>query len=235
MPELQSQVLNVIHGLSPHLQHGEVSPHEYIEEEVTVLETTEGLEVHMNNGYLPPLHISKQYRKYLQDPDCTKEVREYVKEKIRSGVFLINSIIQRQTTIQKIALAIVENQAQYFHLGPDFLKPMTMSQVAEMVGVHETTVSRAVSGKFLRCKHGLVPMRNFFTTGYEDEHGNSVSNSVVKNAIRKIIDDEDKFNPVSDSQIGRILSKQGLKVARRTVAKYRESMGILPSNLRRKY
>jgi RNA polymerase sigma-54 factor len=235
MELLQGEVTDVIHGLSPHLGNCEVSPHEYIEEEVTVIQNNDVLEVHMNNGYLPPLHISNQYRRYLQDPDCDQEVREYVKEKIRSGVFLINSIIQRQTTIQKITHSIVETQADFFHLGPDHLHPMTMAQVAEMVGVHETTVSRAVAGKHLRCKHGLIPLRRFFTTGYEDDFGNSVSNAVVKNAIRKMIDEEDKQVPISDSQIARQLRKQGLRVARRTVAKYRECLGILPSNLRRKY
>lgn len=232
---LQADVIDVIHGLSPHLGNTEVSPHEYIEEEVTVIKNKGVLEVHMNNGYLPPLHISSQYRRYLQDPNCDLEVREYVKEKIRSGVFLINSIIQRQTTIQKITHSIVETQADFFNLGPDHLHPMTMAQVAEMVGVHETTVSRAVAGKHLRCKHGLIPLRRFFTTGYEDDFGNSVSNAVVKSAIRKIIDEEDKQSPISDSQIARQLRKQGLRVARRTVAKYRECLGILPSNLRRKY
>ncbi len=228
-------VLSEIHSLSPRLQQGEVSPHEYIEEEVTVAEKGDRLEVHMNNGYLPSLHISNQYRKLLQDPSSGKDVREYVKEKIRSGVFLINSIIQRQTTIQKIVTAIVDEQQEFFFLGPNFLKPMTMAQVAEKVSVHETTVSRAVAGKYMRCKHGLIPLRKFFTTGYEDERGNSVSNSVVKTAIKNMIDGEDEHSPLSDSQIARELKKQGLKVARRTVAKYRESMGILPSNLRRKY
>jgi RNA polymerase sigma-54 factor len=232
---LQAEVISVIHGLSPHLNKGEVSPHEYIEEEVTVLQNADMLEVHMNNGYLPPLHISNQYRRYLQDPECAPDVRDYVKEKIRSGVFLINSIIQRQTTIQKISHAIVETQADFFHFGPDHLHPMTMAQVAEMVGVHETTVSRAVAGKYLRCKHGLIPLRRFFTTGYEDDFGNSISNLVVKNAIKKMIEEEDKQLPISDSQIARQLRKQGLRVARRTVAKYRECLGILPSNLRRKY
>ena len=150
-------------------------------------------------------------------------------------VFLINSIIQRQSTIQKISNVIVNEQKDFFMKGVNYMRPLTMAQVADQVNVHETTVSRAVAGKYLRCKHGLIPLRQLFTTGYEDDNGNSVSNMVVKNAIKSMIEEEDSYTPLSDSQIAQKLRDLGLRVARRTVAKYRESLSILSSNLRRKY
>ncbi|NQZ70029.1 MAG: hypothetical protein HRT89_18395 [Lentisphaeria bacterium] len=234
LAELQD-VISDIQSLNPRLEQAIVSPHEYIEEEVTVIEKNEDLEVLMNNDYLPNLHISQQYRTLLSSDDTPKEVRDYVKEKIRSGVFLINSIIQRQSTIQKISNVIVNEQKDFFMKGVNYMRPLTMAQVADQVNVHETTVSRAVAGKYLRCKHGLIPLRQLFTTGYEDDNGNSVSNMVVKNAIKSMIEEEDSYTPLSDSQIAQKLRDLGLRVARRTVAKYRESLSILSSNLRRKY
>ena len=234
LEELQ-EILEQIKGLTPHVSDGYTSPHEYIQEEVTVEEKDGELRAHMKNDYLPSLHISQHYRQLLNAPETGKDVREYVKEKIRSGVFMINSIIQRQTTIQKIVNALMERQEDFFIHGPEFLKPLTMASIADQVGVHETTVSRAVAGKYLRCKHGLIALRDFFTTGYRDEDGNNISNSVVKTVIRRLIANETPDAPYSDSQIAAELKKSGLKVARRTVAKYREAEGILPSNLRRQF
>ncbi|RMD84452.1 MAG: RNA polymerase sigma-54 factor [Lentisphaerae bacterium] len=234
LDEIRSAI-HVIQNLSPRLNLGTVNPYEYIEEEVTVEEQNGEFHVIMNNSYLPPLYLNRQYREMLLQESCPKDVKNYLKEKIRSGLFLINSIIQRQTTIQKIASCIVEMQEDFFRFGPTYLKPLTMAQVAAKAGVHETTVSRAVAGKFLKCRFGLIPMRKFFTSGFEDESGQSISNTVVKNTIREIINAEDPYNPLSDSQIARELKRRGYPIARRTVAKYRETLGILPSNLRRKY
>ncbi len=229
------EVVTEIQNLNPRLKAGEVRPNEYISEEVQVIETDGKMSVQMNNDHLPNLFISKQYRNLISDPDTPREVRDYIKEKIRSGVFLINSIIQRQTTIRKIVNSIVSMQEDFFRFGMEHLKPLTMAKVAKDVGVHETTVSRAVAGKYLRCKYGLLSLRQFFSTGYEIEDGRSVSNAVVKGTIRQLIDSEDGCKPLSDSQITKELSALGYKVVRRTVAKYRESMGILASNLRRQY
>jgi len=229
------ELINEIQGLNPRLVSETVSPHEYIREEVFVEEENNNLTVKVNNQYLPNLYISKHYKELLKDESTPKETKDYIKEKLHSGIFLVNSIIQRQTTIKKIASALVEEQKTFFLNGMEFLKPMTMAQIAEIVGIHETTVSRAVAGKHLRCKYGLFPLRHFFSTGYEAEDGSSVSKNVVKNAIKMLIDKEDDSSPLSDSEIVEELKKEGYKVARRTVAKYRESMNILPSNLRRRY
>jgi len=229
------EIIREIQNLYPHISSEPVSPHEYIQEEVIVAEEGDELKVKINNEYLPSLYLSKQYKKLLEDPNTPKETRDYVKEKLRSGVFLINSIIQRQTTIRKIVNELVKVQKNFFKQGVTALKPLTMSQVAQEVGIHETTVSRAMAGKYLKCKYGLIPLRDFFSTGYETENGDSVSKNVIKNAIRTLINEEDAYSPLSDNQMVKELKQQGYKVARRTVAKYRESMSILPSNLRRQY
>ncbi len=229
------EVIEVIQTLSPRLAAEPVSPHEYIREEVDIEEEGGELKVKMNNEYLPSLRISGQYKELLKSPNTPKETRDYIKDKIRSGVFLINSVLQRQTTIRKIVSAIVEWQSEYFLKGATHMKPMTMAQIAEKAGIHETTVSRAVAGKHLRCKHGLIPMRKFFSTGYEAEDGSTVSNNVVKDIIRGMVDKEDSYSPLSDSEIAVELKRQGYNVARRTVAKYRDLLAIPPSNLRRQY
>jgi RNA polymerase sigma-54 factor len=233
--ELKEQ-LAVIQNLTPRISTTEaVSPHEYIQEEVIVVEEEGRYVVKLKNEYLPSLYISKGYRDLLQEGDVPKETRDYVKDKIKSGVTLINSILQRQTTIKKIAQTIVDVQHDFFENGQECLKPLTMAQVAEKVGIHETTVSRAVANKYMRCKYGVLPLRGFFTTGYELDDGKTVSKNVVMEAIRKIIENEDSKSPLSDSAISKKLKDMDFNVARRTVAKYRENMNILPSNLRRQY
>ena len=233
--EALKDIIEVIQTLSPRLAAEPVSPHEYIREEVDITEEGGELKVKMNNEYLPSLRISSHYKDLLKDPNTPKDTRDYIRDKVRAGVFLINSVLQRQTTIKKIVSAIVEWQADYFLKGASHMRPMTMAQIAEKAGIHETTVSRAVAGKHLRCKHGLIPMRKFFSTGYEAEDGSIVSNNVVKDIIRTMVDKEDSSSPLSDSDIAAELKKQGYVVARRTVAKYRDLLTIPPSNLRRQY
>ncbi len=234
--EVLKDAISEIQNLNPRISaSAEVSPHEYVQEDVTVVEDGDDFKVMLNNEYLPSLYISKKYRDLLGDEGTSKETRNYVKEKVRSGVFLINSVLQRQTTIRKITKTIVDMQTDFFRYGAEHMKPMTMSQIADKVGIHETTVSRAVSSKYMRCKFGLFSLRSFFSTGYELEDGKSISKNVVKEAMKKIIDAEDTHSPMSDSAISKALKDSGYTVARRTVAKYRESMNILPSNLRREY
>ena len=235
MTELH-QIISEIKNLNPHLSDSlPILPHNYVEEEVEILESKGKLKVKINNGHLPSLKISAYYKKMLQDPNLTKDAKDYIKSKINGGVFLINSLMQRQSTIEKITNAIAKEQDAFFKEGLNHLKPLTMSQIADMSGVHETTVSRAVAGKYLKCKYGMFPLRFFFTPGYTSSNGEAISNATVKKAIKELIEKEDPRKPLSDSQLANLLKEQGLKVARRTVAKYRESLSILPSNLRRQY
>ena len=155
--------------------------------------------------------------------------------RIAGGNFLIKSIHQRQDTILKIAKEIVNRQSEFMDEGVSKLKPMTMGEVAEVVGVHETTVSRAVSGKYMKTPQGLFEMRYFFTSVLKTATGQDVSNVSVKHVIDDLIDNEDKSKPLSDEQIVKILAGRNLKIARRTVAKYRAELNILSSNMRRVY
>lgn len=190
-------------------------------------------QVIVNNDYLPRLRISRAYKEMLASG--VNGAAEYLKEKIRGGKFLIRSIHQRQQTLENICRVIVELQREFFEKGPAHLKPMTMGEVAERIGVHETTVSRAVSGKYLATPFGMFEMRHFFTPGYRTGEGESLSNTSVKEAVAALVRGEDPRAPLSDAQIVEKLREKGLEIARRTVAKYREELGILPSNLRRRY
>ncbi|PYK35617.1 MAG: RNA polymerase sigma-54 factor, partial [Verrucomicrobia bacterium] len=147
----------------------------------------------------------------------------------------IRSIHQRQQTISNIAQQIVSRQRDFFEHGPSHLKPMTMGEIAEAIGVHETTVSRAVSGKYMATPQGVFEMKYFFTPGYQTATGESLSNTSVKEAILDLVKHEDGNAPLSDKQIVEILNERGIPIARRTVAKYRDELDILPSNMRRKY
>ena len=189
----------------------------------------------MTNDDLPHLRISNIYKDMLADPDAKTDVREYIREKIRGGKFLIRSIHQRQATIQKIAQEIIKHQQEFFDKGSSFLRPLNMAQVAEAVGVHETTVSRAIAGKFMATSQGVFEMRYFFTQGLKTEGGEDLSNTSVKNAIAELIAAEPKRKPLSDDKLAKLLNDKGIKVARRTVAKYREALNILPSHLRKSF
>src|SRR5260221_464121 len=165
--------------------------------------------------------------------DSSAEVSDYIREKIRAGKFLIKSLQQRQQTILNIAKEIVKRQREFLDKGIAFLKPLTMVQVAEVVGVHETTVSRAVSGKYMQTPRGLFEMKYFFTSGIQTATGEGMSNTSVKDMIAEIFKKEETHKPLSDQEVVRMLSEKGIVIARRTVAKYRSELNILPSNLRK--
>jgi RNA polymerase sigma-54 factor len=184
---------------------------------------------------IPHLRISRSYRDLLGESGGTPEVRGYLRDKIRGGKFIIKSIQQRQQTILAIAREIAARQRPFLEEGVSALVPMTMAQVAQVVGVHETTVSRAIAGKTVATPQGVFEMKFFFTTGYTTADGAEVSNTSVKDAIAALIRAENAHKPLSDQQIMDKLKADGLPVARRTVAKYREALGFLPSHLRKSF
>ncbi|HTI97911.1 MAG TPA: RNA polymerase sigma-54 factor [Dongiaceae bacterium] len=163
------------------------------------------------------------------------EARNYIREKIRAGKFLIKSLDQRQQTILNIGREIVSRQRDFMEKGVACLKPMTMVQVAEVVGVHETTVSRAVSGKYMQTPQGIFEMKYFFTAGIQTTDGAGMSNTSVKDMIAEIFKKEEGSRPLSDQEVVKMLADKGIVIARRTVAKYRSELNILPSNLRKIY
>jgi len=210
-------------------------PNNYVLPDVTVEKIGGEWMISLNGEQIPHLRISNTYKDLMSQTKNTADVREYIRDKIRSGKFLIKSIHQRQQTISNIAHEIVSRQKEFLEYGPSALKPLTMVQIADVVGVHETTVSRAISGKYIATPHGVFEMKYFFTPGYQTAGGESMSNTSVKGAIADLVKIEDQKNPLSDKEIVEILSKRGIPIARRTVAKYRNELNILPSNMRKKY
>ncbi len=191
--------------------------------------------VSMNNEYIPRLRISNVCKEIIARGNLNKQEKEYILDKMRSGKFLISSIEQRQQTIEKITRSILDFQKGFFNDGLSKLRPLTMTQVADSVGVHETTVSRAIAAKYIKTPHGLFPLKYFFTPGYNSGDGESLSNTTIKDMVAQIIESEDPSKPFSDQVVVNMLREKNIKIARRTVAKYRENLGILPTNLRRRY
>jgi RNA polymerase sigma-54 factor len=231
-----SRAADFISTLDPRpAQRFAVSSNNYVTPDVMVERQGGEWVAVMTNDDLPHLRISNTYKDLLSQPSNNGEVRNYVRDKIRSGKFLIRSIHQRQQTIHRIATQILKYQREFLEKGTNFLRPLNMATVADEVGVHETTVSRAIAGKYIATPHGVFDMKFFFSHGVKTESGDDLSNTSVKNAIADLIKNEPKHKPLSDDKLAKMLDGQGIKVARRTVAKYREALGILPSHLRKSF
>ena len=208
---------------------------QYVLPEVFVTRSGDDYVVSTNNEHIPHLRISNAYKDLMSQGGNSAEVRNYIREKIRAGKFLIKSLHQRQQTILNIAKEIVNRQRDFMEKGVSALKPLTMVQIAEVVGVHETTVSRAVSGKYMQTPQGVFEMKYFFTAGIQTANGDGMSNTSVKDMIEEIFKNENSGKPLSDQEVVRMLQEKGIVIARRTVAKYRTELNILPSNLRKVY
>jgi RNA polymerase sigma-54 factor len=207
-----------------------------VEPDVTVYKDEYGeWQIELNKDYIPRLRISHAYKEMLARGNLSKQEREFMIERMRSGKFLINSIEQRQQTIELITKEILKVQKDFFELGITKLHSMKMDTVARAINVHETTVSRAIANKYMRTPQGVFPFKYFFTTGYTSEEGESVSNKTVKDMVKQIIANETVTKPLSDQAVVKLLVQENIKIARRTVAKYREELGILPTHLRRRY
>lgn len=192
------------------------------------------LQAHLTEAHLPNLSINQEYKNLLASTADTK-VRKYLKDNIRDGRSLIKSISQRQETLLKITEELLYHQEAFFKQGPAGLKPLKMNTIAEKIEIHPTTVSRAVTSKYIQTAHGLFEMRYFFTSGIENKDGKTVSNTSIKTAVEQIIATENPKKPYSDAAIANLLKKKNIDCARRTVAKYREQLGILSSSLRKQF
>ncbi|MFL0194257.1 RNA polymerase factor sigma-54 [Clostridium sp. WILCCON 0269] len=189
----------------------------------------------MNDDLTPRLTINAIYKDIINNEN-DKDAVEYVKGKLNSAVFLIKSIQHRKSTIYKVLEKILEMQREYFDYGEDYLKPMTLKEIADSMNMHESTISRAIRDKYIHISRGTIKIRNLFTTGMlASFKGENVSNLIIKNNIKKIIDGEDRKNPLSDQKICHMMNEQGMNVSRRTVAKYREEMGIKSSKGRKRF
>lgn len=205
----------------------------YVTPEVAVHKVNGEYVVILNNDQIPRLHISDHYRQLMNDDNTPSDVKNYIRDKVRAGLFLIKSINQRQQTIYNIAKEIVAVQREFLDHGVTHLRPLTMAQIAAIVGIHETTVSRAIANKYMQTPRGTFEMKYFFTPGYVTADGQSVSNKAIKDAIAKLVAEEDPEHPLSDQEMVKKLAEQGFTVARRTIAKYRDELKILPSHLRK--
>jgi RNA polymerase sigma-54 factor len=190
-------------------------------------------QVRLEDGQLPSLYISPYYRKLLRDESTTPETREYIKRKVNSAQWLIESIEQRRSTLTRVSQAIVDHQTKFLDDGPDHIEPLKMQQIADRVGVHVTTVSRAVDDKWMQTPRGIFPLKRFFVGGTTAADGEEVAWDRVRIKLQEIIDNEDKKSPLSDDAIVEELGKAGITVARRTVTKYRKAMNIPSSRGRR--
>jgi RNA polymerase sigma-54 factor len=228
-------VLDVIHGLE--MKPGRIfrqDDNQYIEPDVYVRKIDEDYTITLNDDGLPKLRINSRYQRMLEGKNLDPKASEFLRDKMRSAMWLMKSIDQRQRTIYKVAQSIVSFQKGFLENGIEHLRPMVLRQVAEDIGMHESTISRVVSNKYMYTPRGLFPMKYFFHSGVDSAHGENVSSMVVKERIRKVVEAEDPARPLSDSKIMRMLQKEGIRLARRTVAKYREEMMIPSSDKRKK-
>ena len=188
----------------------------------------------VNEDGLPRLRISPTYRRMLAQKDKNSpETRQFVNEKFKAALWLIKSLEQRQRTIYKVAESIVRYQKAFFEKGVDHLIPLVLRNVADDIQMHESTVSRVVTNKYMHTPRGLLAMKYFFHSSIQSDRGQDVSSLSVKQKIRKFVESEDPRRPLSDSKIVEMLKREDLVIARRTVAKYREELKIAPSNMRR--
>ncbi|MEM6779148.1 MAG: RNA polymerase factor sigma-54 [Planctomycetota bacterium] len=200
-----------------------------------ILETDDegNYRVRLDDDRVPTLFISEYYRRRLQASDCTAAEREFIKQKISGAQWLIDSIEQRRSTLTRVSEAIVAHQRRFLDEGPEAIEPLKMQQIADKVGVHVTTVSRAVDDKWIQTPRGILPLRRFFVGGTQTEDGDDVAWDTIRLKLQDLIDKEDKSKPYSDEQLVEELGKAGMTVARRTVTKYRKKMGIPSSRQRR--
>ncbi len=212
------------------------TPAHYVIPDIYVVKRGNEYVVMLNEDGLPKLKISPFYKNLLEEKASTNShnTKEYIQGKLRSAVWLIRSIHQRQRTIYKVTESIVRQQIEFFDKGIAYLKPMVLRDVANDIGMHESTISRVTTNKYVHTPRGIFELKFFFNSGISRVHGSDVASESVKEKVRALIAVEDQAQPLSDQKIVELLLKENINIARRTVAKYREMLGILPSSKRRK-
>lgn len=237
-PERVEQLRSMLGRLNPWpgLEYSS-GPPQYVTPDVIVEknEDEDDYIVYLSNDSVPELRVSQQYRKMLKKHGTDKDAKKYIRGKVEAARWLIRNIEQRQNTILRIANAIVEFQRDFFDKGIEHMRPLTLQEVADKVGVHEATVSRTTRGKYMQTPQGLFEMKYFFSPGLQSDSGEAQSSKRVQSLIQKIVDEENKKKPLSDQKIADKLKEQGIQIARRTVTKYREALGILSTKMRREY
>lgn len=205
----------------------------YVAPEVYVEKLEEDYVIYFADDGSPRLRISPSYQQMLSENSTSKETRDFIKDKVRSAVDLLRNIEHRRQTIYRVVECIVQKQRDFLDHGVEHLKPMMLKDVAEDIGLHLSTISRVVNRKYAHTPQGVIELRRFFSEGMLNEDGEEVSTRIIKLRIKKMVEEEDSRNPVTDDEIAKILSKEGIKLSRRTVAKYRDQMQIPGSRERR--
>ncbi len=206
---------------------------QYITPDIQVTKTGDGYSVTLNGEGLPKLRISSFYLQSMYNGSSSAPVKEYIRNKMRSAIWLIKSIYQRERTIKRVMESILKFQRDFFDYGVDHLKPLILKDVAEDINMHESTISRVTTNKYCHTPHGIFELKYFFNAGVGVD--GSVASESVRNKIREILSGEDGMHPLSDQEVVELLKGQNIAIARRTVAKYREMLGILPSSKRKKF
>jgi len=206
---------------------------QYIEPEVYIEKIDDEYYIHFNDDGMPQLRINSHYRRMLEAGETTKETRDYIKNRFRSAVDLLKNIEHRRQTIYKVCESIVRRQREFLDKGVEYIRPMMLKDIAEDIEMHLSTVSRVVNGKYAHTPQGVIELRRFFTEGMTNDDGEEVSTRVIKLQIKKMIEMENIRNPLTDEEIAEQLAKEGMKMSRRTVAKYRDQMNIPGSRERR--
>jgi RNA polymerase sigma-54 factor len=191
--------------------------------------------ISMSDGNTPRLRISRAYRRLFRNKQTERNVREFLKKNIRSAQWLVDAIQQRRSTVRRVAEEVFAVQRDFLDHGREALKPLPMLNVAEKVGVHVATVSRAVAGKYVDTPRGIYPLRMFFSGGKTTSDGQDMAWDAIKAKLKEVVDNEDKDNPLNDDQLAAALKAGGIVIARRTVAKYRNLMNIPPARKRREF
>lgn len=230
------EIIDLVSGLNPKPGEGFGDPKmNYVVPDFIVEKIDGEFVINLNDWNVPELRISNTYRKMLTDKKNKpeKETKKFLRKKIESAKWFINSIQQRRMTMLKVMEAIIHKQRMFFEKGPDYLQPMVMKEIAEIIQMDISTVSRVANGKYVQTDFGTYELRSFFTERMETESGESVSNRKIKNALREVIENEKKSKPFSDDALSAELKKLGYNVARRTVTKYREQLELPVARLRR--
>ncbi len=226
--------LKLIKQLEPHPGR-KFAPRDahYVEPEVYIEKMDDDYVIRFNDDGLPQLRINTQYRRMMENKETSKETREYIKDRFRSAVDLLKNIEHRKQTIYRVCEQIIYRQRQFLDHGADFIKPMMLKDISEDIGMHLSTVSRVVNGKYAHTPQGVIELRRFFTEGMTNDDGEEVSTRIIKMKIKKMIEAEDSKSPLTDDEIASRLAADGQKISRRTVAKYRDQMRIAGSRERR--
>ena len=232
--QLISDVIRMLEP-KPGRQFASQGETKYIVPDVIVEKIDEDYVVTINDNSTPHLMVSSYYQSLLHSAEKDEALSKYLSDRVNSALWLIKSIEQRKQTIYNVVSAVVRYQRDFFEKGSKYLRTLTLKDIAEELGIHESTVSRSINGKYMQCCRGVFEIKYFFSAGVSGSAGEGISSNSIKEFIKEIVDEEDQKSPYSDQDMAEMLQKKGIKISRRTVAKYRDEMHILSSSRRKRY